>query len=366
MTTAQAQGLTDITQSDVPEDPRFASGPLSAATVKRLAELDVSDSQSVLFFGSRAQQQVTDISDSMLEQVRSKDLGTAGEALNDMVLTLRGFDRAAAEDAKPAGWFGRLIGRSRGAAKLLQRYEAARDQIEAIGAKLQRHQNDLLVDVEALDRLYMANLAYVHELESYIEAGDAKLAELGKSLLRDVDPDVGNDTVAAQQQRDLRAARDALERRIHDLRLTRQVALQALPSIRIVQDNDKSLVSKIDSTLVNTLPLWRQQLAQAVTIQRASEAAKTVAAANDLTNDLLRANAANLREANRTTREQVERGVFDIDAIAEANRELIDTIEDSLKIAEEGRNARSQAQNELRAMESALRSSLMAAKTSGP
>jgi uncharacterized protein YaaN involved in tellurite resistance len=139
--------------------------------------------------------------------------------------------------------------------------------------------------------------------------------------------------------------------------------LQALPSIRIVQDNDKALVAQIDSILVNTLPLWRQQLAQAVTVRRASEAAKTIAAANDLTNDLLRANAENLREANRTTREQVERGVFDIDAIAQTNRELIGTIEDSLKIAEEGRQARSQAQKELRAMEGALRDSLATARS---
>jgi uncharacterized protein YaaN involved in tellurite resistance len=338
-------------------------GELSPAARAHLDELDVADGQSILFFGSRAQEQITGLSDSLLEQVRSKDLGAAGDALNDLVLTLRGFDQAAAEDAKPAGWLDRLIGRTRGAAAMLQRYEAARDQIEAIGANLQRHQNALLVDIEALDRLYDANLTYVHELEAYIEAGDARLAEIGQRLAREGGAEDG-DTLAAQQLRDLRAGRDALERRIHDLRLTRQVALQALPGIRLVQDNDRALVSKIDSTLVNTVPLWRQQLAQAVTIRRADDAARAIRGANDLTNELLRANAANLREANRATREEVERGVFDIDAIAAANRELIGAIEDSLEIAEAGRLARAKAQEELQSMEGALRETLAQARVS--
>jgi uncharacterized protein YaaN involved in tellurite resistance len=296
--------------------------------------------------------------------VRSKDLGAAGETLNDMVLTLRGFDRSAADEGRPLGWFGRMLGKTRGAARLLQRYEAARDQIDAIGAKLQRHQNELLLDIEALDRLYSANLSQVHELEAYIDAGDTALARLERQIASAVAVDgaAAQDTLGAQRLRDLRAVRDNLERRIHDLRLTRQVALQSLPSIRLVQDNDRSLVAQIDSTLVNTVPLWRQQLAQAVTIQRARDAAQTVAAANDLTNDLLRANAENLRAANRETREQAERGVFDIEAIAEANRILIGTIEDSLRIADEGRAARSKAVDELREMEQQLRHALVSAR----
>ena len=325
----------------------------------------------MLFFGSTAQTSLNAISDSILEQVRSKDLGAAGETLNDMVLTLRGFDKSAADEGRPVGWFGRMLGKTRGAARLLQRYEAARDQIDAIGAKLQRHQNELLLDIEALDRLYSANLSQVHELEAYIDAGDTAIARLEQQIASAAavnaaagvnGPAAAQDTLDAQRLRDLRAMRDNLERRIHDLRLTRQVALQSLPSIRLVQDNDRSLVAQIDSTLVNTVPLWRQQLAQAVTIQRARDAAQTVAAANDLTNDLLRANAENLRAANRETREQAERGVFDIEAIAEANRILIGTIEDSLRIAEEGRAARSKAVDELREMEQQLRHALVSAR----
>ena len=153
--------------------------------------------------------------------------------------------------------------------------------------------------------------------------------------------------IKAQELRDLRAARDDLERRVHDLKLTRQVTMQSLPSIRLVQENDKSLVTKINSTLVNTVPLWETQLAQAVTIQRSAEAAKAVKEATDLTNELLKANAENLREANKMIREEMERGVFDIEAIKSANADLIATIEESLQIADEGKAKRAEAEKEL-------------------
>ena len=171
--------------------------------------------------------------------------------------------------------------------------------------------------------------------------------------------------IKAQELRDLRAARDDLERRVHDLKLTRQVTMQSLPSIRLVQENDKSLVTKINSTLVNTVPLWETQLAQAVTIQRSTEAAAAVKDANDLTNELLKSNAANLREANRMVREEMERGVFDIEAIKSANADLIATIEESLAIADEGKARRAAAEEELQKMETELKATLSAAKSRG-
>ena len=308
--------------SDALTDPR-ASQPLEPARVTELlAELDLNDSHSILFFGSRAQEQLTTVSDSMLERVRTKDVGPAGAALNDMVLTLRGFDLGGLDPNRKAGWFDRLLGKGRDAAKVLQRYEQVRDQIEAITDRLEQHKTSLLHDIEALDRLYAANLDYFHTLELYIAAGEQKLVELDDQVIPKLAEQVaaGDDTLAAQRLRDLRALRDDLERRVHDLHLTRQVTMQSLPSIRLVQENDKSLVGKINSTLVNTVPLWRQQLAQALTIHRSREAAETVAAASDLTNDLLRANAENLRQANAETRRQIERGVFDIEAVAEARR----------------------------------------------
>jgi uncharacterized protein YaaN involved in tellurite resistance len=328
-----------------------------------LAELDIDDSHSVLFFGSRAQEQLTTVSDSMLERVRAKDAGPAGEALNDMVLTLRGFDLSGLDPNRRAGWFGRLLGKGRDAAKVLQRYENVRDQIEDITGRLEQHKTGLLVDIESLDRLYAANLDYFHTLERYITAGEQKLRELDDRVIpAQADAAAGqDDTLAAQQLRDLRTVRDDLERRVHDLRLTRQVAMQSLPSIRLVQENDKALVGKINSTLVNTVPLWRQQLAQALTIRRSREAAEAVAAASDLTNDLLRSNADNLRQANAETRRQIERGIFDIEAVSEANKALIDTIEDSLRIADAGRAARAKASAELNALEQQLRESLASA-----
>ncbi|MDJ0740058.1 MAG: toxic anion resistance protein [Gammaproteobacteria bacterium] len=349
-----------------PAAPQAAARPADqlAQAAPRLAELDLAASHSVLFFGSSAQEALTRISDSMLERVRNKDLGAASAALNDMVTTLRGFDVAAGDAERRPGWLARLFGKAGGAAQLLQRYEQVRDQIELATGKLERHKTDLLIDIETLDRLYTANLEYFHELEGYIAAGETKLAEIDGQITAQAGH-VAADTLAAQQLRDLRAVRDDLDRRLHDLRLTRQVTMQGLPGIRLVQDNGKALVGKIDSTLVNTVPLWRQQLARALTIQRARDAAASVAAANDLTNDLLRANAENLRAANRETREQIERGVFDVDAVADANRALIEAIEDSLEIAEQGRAARQQAQGELAALEQQLRASLAAAQARG-
>ena len=354
-------------QSTAPGDSALTTAPTKAVEpaelAAMLAELDLSDSHSVLFFGSRAQEQLTTVSDSMLERVRTKDVGPAGEALNDMVLTLRGFDLSGLDPNRKAGWFGRLLGKGRDAAKVLQRYEDVRDQIEDITGRLEQHKTGLLVDIESLDRLYAANLDYFHTLELYIAAGEEKLRELDEEVVpRQADVvSQGDDTLAAQQLRDLRAVRDDLERRVHDLRLTRQVTMQSLPSIRLVQENDKALVGKINSTLVNTVPLWRQQLAQALTIHRSREAAEAVGAASDLTNELLRSNADNLRQANAETRRQIERGIFDIEAVSEANKALIATIEDSLQIADDGRAARARASAELDALERQLRQSLAAA-----
>jgi len=354
----------DAMQAPVPPlaDPAEATTARAPEPIAPLlAEIDLADTHSILFFGSRAQEELTAASDRMLEKVRTKDLGPAGNALNDMVLTLRGFDVGDLDPNRKPGWLDRLLGKGRDAALLLQRYEAVRDQIDHITEALERHKTDLLIDIESLDRLYAANLDYFRTLEQYVAAGTEKLRELDEVVIPAAERDAGPDTLAAQRLRDLRTRRDDLERRLHDLRLTRQVALQGLPSIRLVQENDKALVGKIDSTLVNTVPLWRQQLAQALTIHRSGEAAKSVAAATDLTTDLLRANAENLRQANAIARSEMERGVFDIAAVAEANRSLIGAIEDSLRIADEGRAARAKAATELDRLEQQLRQSLAAA-----
>jgi uncharacterized protein YaaN involved in tellurite resistance len=340
-----------------------ASLPEQAEIKALLGEIDLTDSGSIMHFGVKAQQQLTQVSDQMLVGVRSKDTGAAGGALSEMVGTLRGFDVESLDPNAKPGLFARLFGAGKPIAKFIQQYEEVRDHIDRITLDLERHKTRLLTDVTALDRLYDANLGYFRELERYIGAGDAKLAELDRETIPALATRVESegDMVQAQNLRDLRGARDDLERRVHDLRLTRQVAMQALPSIRLVQENDKGLINKINSTLVNTVPLWRQQLAQAVTIYRSGRAAETVRAATDLTNDLLRANAENLKQANAEARRQIERGVFDIETVKAANQALIETIEESLAIADEGKRARAAAGAELEQMETALRRTLAAA-----
>ena len=326
------------------------------------AQLDLRDSNSIIFFGSKAQEQLTTISDKMLEGVRNKDTGPAGSALNEMVAVLRGFDLDELDPNKKPGFFARLFNKAKPLVKIVQQYETVRNQIDDISDALEKHKTQLLTDIAGLDRLYTANLDYFHTLELYIAAGEAKLQKVDTEELPALEREVttSEDMVKAQTLRDLRASRDDLERRVHDLKLTRQVTMQSLPSIRLVQENDKGLITKINSTLVNTVPLWRQQLAQAITIYRSGEAAKTVKAATDLTNQLLEANADNLRQANAQTRAQIERGVFDIETVKKANQTLIATIEDSLRIADEGRRHRQEAAVQLEACETELRQALAA------
>ena len=330
-------------------------------------EINLTDSNSVIFFGSKAQQELTSISDSMLEGVRNKDLGSAGSSLNSMVSVLRGFEVEDFDPRDRPGFFTRLFRKLFGGvspvAKFIQQYEGVRRQVDTVTDDLEKHKTLLLRDIKSLDKLYTANLDYFHNLEAYILAGEQKLKLIDDQMVPEAEQKAANsdDVLAAQELRDMRSGRDDLERRIHDLRLTRQVAMQGLPSIRLIQENDKGLVNKINSTLVNTVPLWRQQLAQAVTIFRSAEAAKSVKAASDLTNELLEKNAENLRTANRTVREELERGVFDVNAVRRANENLIATVEESLQIADEGKRRRAEAEQQLQTMETELKETLKSA-----
>lgn len=364
-----------VAEIAIADSPRAAERPLMVAEDvqvpqigeaqlgRLLQELDLNDTHSILFFGSKAQERLTEVSDQMLEGVRAKDVGPAGAALSEMVTTLKGFRVDDLNPNRKPGLLARLTGKGRPVVKFLQEYEAVRDQIETISGQLERHKTKLLTDVTALDRLYAANLDYFRTLEQYIAAGAAKLVELDESTIPALAAQVATSTdmVEVQRLKDLRGARDELERRVYDLKLTRQVTMQGLPSIRMVQENDKGLINKINSTLVNTVPLWRQQLAQAVTIYRSGEAADTIKAATDLTNDLLRANADNLKSANAEARRQIERGVFDIEVVKHANQTLIETIEESLAIADEGKRARAIASQELERLEADLRRTLTSA-----
>ncbi len=352
---------TDLLQSKSLMRYQQAEPPERAAIDALIQEIDLNDSHSLLYFGAPAQQQLASISDDMLEGVRNKDTGPAGEALNRMMGTVRGFDLSSMDPGRKPGFFARLLGKTKSVSNFLQRYEEVRNQIDAIGDELERHKTQLLTDITSLDRLYTANLEYFHHLERYIVAGDEKLRQLDEENIPALESEAreSDAMIMAQQLRDLRANRDALERRVHDLKLTRQVAMQSLPSIRLVQENDKGLINKIVSTTANTLPLWRQQLAQAVTIHRSREAADTIRSASDLTNELLKANAENLKHGNAEARREIERSVFDIDAVKQANASLIETIEESLRIADEGRRKRAEAAIQLETLEAELRRTLV-------
>jgi uncharacterized protein YaaN involved in tellurite resistance len=344
-----------------------APAPVADEIRKRMAELNLSDTGSIVNFGSTAQAGLSEISQSMLTDVRNKDVGPAGDALRQIVTTLRGFSTEELDLRREASWWERLLGRAAPFAEFVAKFEEVQSQIDRITDELLTHEHTLLKDIRSLDLLYEKTLAFYDELALYIAAGEAKLAELDARDIpaREAAMNAaaeGDKMARAQELRDLRAARDDLERRVHDLRLTRQVTMQSLPSIRLVQENDKSLVTKINSAIVNTVPLWETQLAQAVTIQRSSEAAKAVKEASDLTNDLLKANADNLRQANAAVRTEMERGVFDIETVKEANATLIATIEDSLRIADEGRTKRAAAEADLQKLETDLRDTLASAR----
>lgn len=356
--------MPEMTTAVVPLEA--ASAPQAAEITKRMAEIDMSNTQSIISFGAGAQSELQQISQEMLAGVKNKDVGPAGQALTDIVTTIRGFSGTELDAGRERSWWERLTGAATPLVQFMERYEQVQTQIDKITENLLMHETVLLKDIKALDILYAKTLTFYDQLGLYIAAGQAKLKELDSTTIPALDAVVkaapADDQVKkAQELRDLRAARDDLERRVYDLQLTRQVTMQSLPSIRLVQENDKSLVGKINSTLMNTVPLWETQLAQAVTIQRSREAAEAIKGANDLTNELLTANAKNLQDSNKIVRTEMERGVFDIEAVKAANETLIATIQESLAIADEGKAKRAAAEEELVKMEGALRDTLASA-----
>jgi uncharacterized protein YaaN involved in tellurite resistance len=338
------------------------------ATVETLVQqIDLNDPSSILRFGAATQTRAAAAADAMLDGARNQETGEAGQTLSGLLSTLKGFD--VTKLAEKPNLLARMF--TKGGAevsRIVQQYEGVKGQVEAIGDKLDAHRTRLLEDVERLERLYQATLEWFHAIGEHVQAGEQVIARTDAERIPALEREAaepGND-LAPQRLRDLRAARDELERRVHDLRLTRQVAMQALPSLRLIQENDKALASKIHSVLANTVPLWRQQLAQALAIHRMREAGAAVQAATDLTNKLLTANAATLRAGNAQAREQLERGVFDMEAVQQANAALVATIEDSLRIAQSAREQRAKATQELATCEQDIRRALAAAKAPAP
>jgi len=374
MATETKSAVAEIIFPDVTENgsvtntalvPVDMDDPTNQAMVnKYMSELDMSDTNSIIFFGSKAQQELTAISSTMLEGVRNKDVGPAGDALTNMVSALKGFDTRSLDPNRKPNFFARLLGMGQdNLVRFQSKFDTVQGQVDQIEIDLEKQKVVMLTDIEKLDKLYDANLEYFHDLELWIDAGEQKLKRLDEEDIPALEAkaEKTGEMLDAQAVRDLRAARDDLERRVHDLRLTRQVTMQSLPSIRLVQENDKALVNKINSIVVNTKPLWQQQLAQAIAIHNMAKTGQAVEAAQDLTNDLLKANADNLRAGNAQVREQIERGVFDIETVQEANDSLIGAINDSLAIADEAKKKRAEAVVAMQSMENDLKEVLKSA-----
>lgn len=331
------------------------------------AEIDLKDTNSILMFGTKAQIELQKVSQQMLDGVKNKDAGPAGESIRTMVTTIKGFSITQDDVRDKPTFVERMMGKAAPIMRFKAKYENVRAQIDRIAGDLNDHKTTLLADIRDLDTLYARTLEFYESLGDYIEAGEARLTRARDQEIpaaeaeMNAEPDENEKMVKANEVRDLRAAADDLERRVHDLKLTRQVTMQSLPSIRLVQENDKSLVTKISSTLMNTVPLWETQLAQALTINRAAKAADAIRGATDLTNELLLSNAKNLRQANTAIRTEMERGVFDVGVVKAANETLIATLEDSLRIADAGKAKRAQGEKELLKLEAELRQSLVAA-----
>lgn len=367
------ESLPDVNESStgVIEASSTAQEKLSALDtsaqerVKALmAEVEIGNSESIIHFGSVAQTEMSTISDDMLQGIRNKDTGPASKLLNDMVVTIRGLDLSDVKEGKKPGLIARLFGAIEPIAKFIQQYESVESQINAVESQLEDHIWQLSQDIVELDKLYKASLEYFRDLEYFILAGEIRIDQFEREEIpaaKKTAEETG-DVLQAQALRDIQTTRDDLERKVHDLRLTRQVVMQMLSSMRITQENDKSLINKMRSSLVNTINMWKTQIATAITQYRAREAAKTNKEVSDLSNELLVANQQALKEGNAEIRKEIERGIFDIEAIEKANTSLIDTIQESISIVEEGRKARADAEVRLQQTETDLKNALRSAQ----
>jgi len=329
-----------------------------------IAKLDPADTQSVLTFGVEAQKQVTAAADQMIQKVRNKDVGPVGDVLNEMMLHVRGLgidDLQVGKDGRIKRGF---LRRLNPIAKFIQRYETIESQINDLVSVLNAHRLRLMRDVSSLDSLYEATLQYFHQLKLYIIAGQEKLRELDEEVIPALrrKAEESGDMLDAQALRDAVARRDDLERRVHDLMLTRQVTLQSLPQIRLIQDVDKSLVNKIQSSILTTIPVWKSQIAMAITLWNQQKALETQKKVTDTTNKMLERNAELLRMGSAEARKEIERGIFDIEAIKKVNSDLIATIQESIQITQEGKRRRQEAEAAMAQMEEDLKRALLEAR----
>ena len=326
-----------------------------------VGKIDITNSDHVLLYGAEAQKKIADFSDSALATVRTNDTGEVGDMLVKLVGEIKGFSEGT---EKPKGLGGLFWNAKKAVSDMQVKYDKVEANVDTIATALEDHQVRLLKDVSMFNHLYDMNTQYFKELTMYIIAGEKKLAEVRSTTLKDLMDKAAQsgDAMDAQRANDMAANCDRFEKKLHDLKLTRQVALQMAPQIRLLQNNDSLLVERIQSTLSNTLPLWKSQIVIALGMHRSQEALKAQTAVTDMTNELLKKNAAALKTGTIETAREAERGIIDLQTLVETNQSLIDTINEVMRIQDEGRTQRAEAEKQLATMETELKKKLLELK----
>lgn len=311
-------------------------------------------------YGSKAQKAAAQLSEQMVAGVKSKDAGPIGEKLVSIVTDMRGLDFSKAKGDNKLGFIGKLLGKVTPLAEFVQSYEDVNTHIGVVVDQLEQDKLTLAKSVKNLDLLYDAVVDAYHDLSAYIIAGKEYLAELDNTVLPAAreKAKASGDMLEAQNLNDLQAHRDAVERKIHNLELTRQVNMNLIPTVRMVQTGDNDIIAKIDDQLVNSIPLWRQQMAIAVEMWKQAVALKHTKAVDDYQNELLVKNAEMLRQGNAAVIAQRERGTYDVEAIEASTNELIGALEDSARLTQEGRTRRAEASKKLEEIEGKLKTAL--------
>lgn len=323
-------------------------------------QIDLSNSQQILMYGAGAQQKMASFSETALEKVRTQDLGEAGELIAGVVVELRNFD---AEDEK--GFLGFFKRGANKLASLKARYDKAEANVNQIVKALEGHQVTLMRDAAMLDKLYDLNLSYFKELTMYLIAGKKRLEEVRAGQLSELraKAQASGKTEDAEAVQKLEAACNRFEKKLSDLDLTRTIAMQTAPQIRLVQNNEMLMIEKIQTTLVNTIPLWKSQMVLALGLANNEAALKAQSAVTDMTNELLRKNAEKLKQSTTEVARESERGIVDIETLRAVNDDLIQTFDEVMQIQEEGRLKRAEAEVEMRKMEAELKEKLLEVAT---
>ena len=321
-------------------------------------KIDLTNSNSILQYGSGAQKKIADFSGVALNNVKSKDLGEVGEMLSNVVVELKSFEN---EDDKKGGIFGFFKKPIQKIENMKIKYAKAEDNINNICTTLEKHQIQLLKDIAMLDKMYEVNLAYFKELNMYILAGKKKLEKARSGELKrlsDLAISTGR-TEDAQRANDFASLCDRFEKKIHDLELTKMVSLQMAPQIRLIQNNDTIMSEKIQSTIVNTIPLWKSQIVLALGVAHSTSAIKAQSEVTDMTNELLKKNAETLKMSSIETAKAAERGIVDIETLKTTNEALISTLDEVMTIQNQGREKRREAEKELKNIEDQLKNKLL-------